>query len=225
MRARPNVTSSGVNEKSPELSAAVESARAGKGLVVGLTGEPGIGKSTLVELFLADQPTWGSDCLVAIGRCSELLAASDAYLAVLDALDGLLQAPARMRMHRPAEARRPHLVSAGAAVVGRSRSRVCEHRRRRQDGITRANEARARHVRRRGVTRSAARARHGRFSVGGRVNRRVRRVLVQETRPAQNPRRDHVSPGGDRPDATSIPRRSSRPAETGSVPGNLARAS
>jgi DNA-binding winged helix-turn-helix (wHTH) protein/tetratricopeptide (TPR) repeat protein len=76
-----------------QLSAAVEAARSGQGLVVGLTGEPGIGKSTLVELFRADQQTWGSDCLVAIGRCSELLAASDAYLPVLDALDGLLKGP------------------------------------------------------------------------------------------------------------------------------------
>jgi DNA-binding winged helix-turn-helix (wHTH) protein/tetratricopeptide (TPR) repeat protein len=74
-----------------ELAAAVESARSGRGLVLGLTGEPGIGKSTLVELFLADQQTWGSDCLVAIGRCSELLGTSDAYLPVLDALEGLLR--------------------------------------------------------------------------------------------------------------------------------------
>ena len=43
-----------------ELIAAVESIRSGRGLVVGLTGEPGIGKSTLVELFLADQRTWGA---------------------------------------------------------------------------------------------------------------------------------------------------------------------
>jgi DNA-binding winged helix-turn-helix (wHTH) protein/tetratricopeptide (TPR) repeat protein len=78
-----------------QLAAAVESARSGRGLVLGLRGEPGIGKSTLVELFLADQQTWGRDCLVAIGRCSELLATSDAYLPVLDALDDLLRGPCR----------------------------------------------------------------------------------------------------------------------------------
>ena len=93
LHARPQRHVVGRDREITQLSAAVESARAGKGLVVGLTGEPGIGKSTLVELFLADQQTWGSDCLVAIGRCSELLATSDAYLAVLDALDGLLRRP------------------------------------------------------------------------------------------------------------------------------------
>ena len=74
-----------------ELATAVEAARSGRGVVVGLTGEPGIGKSTVVELFLADQETWGGDCLASLGRCSELLAISDAYLPVLDALDGLLR--------------------------------------------------------------------------------------------------------------------------------------
>jgi DNA-binding winged helix-turn-helix (wHTH) protein/tetratricopeptide (TPR) repeat protein len=74
-----------------QLITAVESARAGRGMVVGLSGEPGIGKSTLVEHFLADQPTWGREYLVAVGRCSELLATSDAYLPILDALDGLLR--------------------------------------------------------------------------------------------------------------------------------------
>ena len=74
-----------------ELVAAVESARAGTGLVVGVAGEAGIGKSTLIEHFLAEQPAWGPDCLVTVGRCSELLATSDAYLPVLDALDGLLR--------------------------------------------------------------------------------------------------------------------------------------
>ena len=76
-----------------ELVGAVESARSGGGLVVGLMGEPGIGKSTVLELFLEDRQVWGSDCLVATGRCSELLATSDAYLPVLDALDGLLRGP------------------------------------------------------------------------------------------------------------------------------------
>ncbi len=76
-----------------ELNAAIESARSVRGLVLGLTGEPGIGKSTLVELFPADQHGWGRDCLVATGRCSELLAGSDAYLPVLEALDGLLKGP------------------------------------------------------------------------------------------------------------------------------------
>ena len=100
MRARPSVTSSGRRTRSrPNSPPPSNRPDREEGLVVGLTGEPGIGKSTLVELFLADQQTWGSDCLVAIGRCSELLATSDAYLPVLDALDGLLQRPVRKRMH------------------------------------------------------------------------------------------------------------------------------
>jgi len=71
------------------LRAALEAARGGRGSLVCVAGEPGIGKTTLVEAFLTDAAKDGS-CAVARGRCSERLAGSDAYLPVLEALDSLL---------------------------------------------------------------------------------------------------------------------------------------
>ena len=72
------------------LRTALEAARAGRGSLVCVAGEPGIGKTTLVEGFLADAAADGRGT-VARGRCSERLAGSDAYLPVLEALDSLLQ--------------------------------------------------------------------------------------------------------------------------------------
>jgi hypothetical protein len=72
------------------LRAALDSADAGRGLVVCVTGEPGMGKTTLVEDFLGGL-TAAPRYFVAGGRCSERLAGAEAYLPFLEALDGLLQ--------------------------------------------------------------------------------------------------------------------------------------
>ena len=55
-----------------------------------VAGEPGIGKTTLVEDFLAELAT-ADRCTIARGRCSERLAGTEAYLPLLEALDSLLQ--------------------------------------------------------------------------------------------------------------------------------------
>jgi predicted ATPase len=73
-----------------ELHAGFESAASGQGLFLCVTGEPGIGKTTLVEDFLADLATAGQTCAVARGRCSERLAGAEAYLPFLEALESLL---------------------------------------------------------------------------------------------------------------------------------------
>ncbi|UCF35987.1 MAG: protein kinase [Acidobacteriota bacterium] len=70
------------------LRTALESARVGRSSLICVTGEPGIGKSTLVEGFIAEALASGG-CAVARGRCSERLAGSDAYLPILEALDSL----------------------------------------------------------------------------------------------------------------------------------------
>ena len=72
------------------LCAALAAARTGRGSLVGVAGEPGMGKTTLVEEFLAEAGAAG-DGAVARGRCSERLAGSEAYLPVLEALDTLRQ--------------------------------------------------------------------------------------------------------------------------------------
>jgi predicted ATPase len=85
-----------VVRREPELAAlrdALAEADAGRGSLVCVAGEPGIGKTTLVEGFL-DELADGGGRLVARGHCSERLADTEAYLPVLDALGDLLRGPA-----------------------------------------------------------------------------------------------------------------------------------
>jgi predicted ATPase len=72
------------------LRAAFASAAAGRGLVVCVTGEPGLGKTTLVDDFLAEPAAAGTPLSLGRGRCSERLAGAEAYLPFLEALDDLL---------------------------------------------------------------------------------------------------------------------------------------
>ena len=81
----------GRERQQAELRAAFESVAAGRGLIVCVTGEPGIGKTTLVEDFLGELNASGRACAVARGRCSERLAGSEAYLPLLEALESLLR--------------------------------------------------------------------------------------------------------------------------------------
>ena len=74
-----------------ELHQAIASVIAGKGLLACVPGEPGMGKTTLVEEFLSDLRAGGQSCVIARGRCSERLAGTEAYLPWLEALDGLLR--------------------------------------------------------------------------------------------------------------------------------------
>jgi predicted ATPase len=73
-----------------ELRAGLESVATGRGLFLCVTGEPGIGKTTLVEDFLAELAATGRTYTVGRGRCSERLAGAEAYLPFLEALESLL---------------------------------------------------------------------------------------------------------------------------------------
>ena len=81
-------TSVGRQRERAALRAAFEAADRGVGQFVAVAGEPGIGKSTLVEDFLSEIaiPIW-----TARGRCSERLAGAEAHLPFLEALDSLLE--------------------------------------------------------------------------------------------------------------------------------------
>ncbi len=65
-------------------------AAGGRASMVCVSGEPGIGKTTLVEDFLSELAR-SSSHLVARGRCSERLAGAEAYLPILDAIEDLLR--------------------------------------------------------------------------------------------------------------------------------------
>jgi predicted ATPase len=73
------------------LRTGFDEAAAGRGLVLCVTGEPGLGKTTLVESFLEKMAASGQTWSLARGRCSERLAGAEAYLPFLEALDSLLQ--------------------------------------------------------------------------------------------------------------------------------------
>jgi predicted ATPase/aminoglycoside phosphotransferase (APT) family kinase protein len=75
------------------LRDAYESAAAGRGQMVCVTGEPGLGKTALVEDFLDELSASGQSFGLARGRCSERLPGTEAYLPFLEALDGLLHGP------------------------------------------------------------------------------------------------------------------------------------
>jgi DNA-binding winged helix-turn-helix (wHTH) protein len=68
------------------LHESLDRARGGRGSLISICGEPGIGKTTVVETFL--QTVEGS-CLVGRGRCSERLSGAEPHLPVLEALDAI----------------------------------------------------------------------------------------------------------------------------------------
>ena len=67
-----------------------EEVTAGQGYMVAVTGEPGIGKTTLVEDVLNVLSRGPHRPSIARGRCSERLAGTDAFLPLFEALDSLL---------------------------------------------------------------------------------------------------------------------------------------
>lgn len=74
-----------------ELRAAFERAAAGQGLMLSVAGEAGLGKTTLIEDFLAELAAGGRLCAIARGRCSERLAGTEAYLPFMEMLDSLIR--------------------------------------------------------------------------------------------------------------------------------------
>jgi serine/threonine protein kinase/predicted ATPase/energy-coupling factor transporter ATP-binding protein EcfA2 len=73
------------------LRRSLAEAEAGHGSFVCISGEPGIGKTTLVHDFLGEIPDLYPHCLVARGNCSERLAAAEAYLPGIDALENMVR--------------------------------------------------------------------------------------------------------------------------------------
>jgi tRNA A-37 threonylcarbamoyl transferase component Bud32/tetratricopeptide (TPR) repeat protein len=89
--ARSLGTIVGRAEPEETMSEVLASAVAGHGRLLCVTGEPGMGKTTLVEDFLLKLAADETPYLIARGRCSERLAGTEAYLPVLEALEKLLR--------------------------------------------------------------------------------------------------------------------------------------
>jgi predicted ATPase/tRNA A-37 threonylcarbamoyl transferase component Bud32 len=84
-----------VVHREPELAAlrlAFANADAGNCSLFCLAGEPGIGKTTLVEDFLSELSDAKAACHIARGQCSERLTNAEAYLPVIHALENLVRA-------------------------------------------------------------------------------------------------------------------------------------
>ncbi|HEY6306174.1 MAG TPA: protein kinase [Candidatus Angelobacter sp.] len=81
-----------------ELRAAFDSAESGHGLLMCIGGEPGIGKTTLAEDFLAVLGANGRNCSIGRGKCSERLAGTEAYLPILEAIESLLHGESSVSM-------------------------------------------------------------------------------------------------------------------------------
>jgi hypothetical protein len=81
----------GREQEREQLRGAYARVKEGRGQIVAITGEPGIGKSCLADDFLAELKTTGEWPILARGRCSERLAGAEAYLPILESLDSLLR--------------------------------------------------------------------------------------------------------------------------------------
>ncbi len=101
-----------------ELGRAFESAAAGQGLFLCVTGEPGIGKTTLIEDFVVELATTGRPCALARGRCSERLAGTEAYLPFLEALESLLHGEVSEAAARAMKATAPNWYAQVASLAG-----------------------------------------------------------------------------------------------------------
>ncbi len=75
----------------------LEKALGGERQIVFVTGEPGIGKTTLVEAFLAQLAANGN-LWIGRGQCIEHYGAGEAYLPVLEALGRLCREPGGERL-------------------------------------------------------------------------------------------------------------------------------
>ncbi len=88
--ARAHRTTVGRDEQRAQMWRAYTRVKEGRGLILAVTGEAGIGKTSLLEEFLAELADRGERPVLGRGRCSERLAGDEAYLPILEALESLL---------------------------------------------------------------------------------------------------------------------------------------
>ncbi len=97
----------GREQERARLRQAFQLASVGRGLMLCITGEAGLGKTTLVEDFLSEIRQEYPVCQIARGRSSERLAGAEAYLPFLEALESLLRGTASQSIARVMKATAP----------------------------------------------------------------------------------------------------------------------
>jgi predicted ATPase len=145
-RSLPTVV--GREEELSSLQQALDAAMAGARQVVFVTGEPGIGKTSLVRAFLQRVLDTGH-AIVGQGQCVEHYGAGEAYLPILDALGRLCHEPGGndmvewMAQHAPTWlVQMPALVDAGKLealqrrVQGATRERMLREMREGLEALT-----------------------------------------------------------------------------------------
>lgn len=116
-----------------DLRSCLEEAQAGRRQTVFLTGEPGIGKTTLVQAFLADV-AGHPDVQIAYGQCIEHYGAGEAYLPLMQALTGLGGAADGAQLVRLLRRQAPGWLAQMPSLVGTAELRSLQ---RRMSGATR----------------------------------------------------------------------------------------
>ena len=91
----PSETFVGRESELSVLCDLLERARSGFGRVVFVTGEPGIGKTALLDQFSVHANATDRALILAVGRCLEHYGTGEAYLPFLDALSHLFSGPHR----------------------------------------------------------------------------------------------------------------------------------
>ena len=99
----------GRDELLAQLEDRLERARGGQRQLVFLSGEAGIGKTTVLDAFLAHASV-DPDVMLGSGACLEHYGEAEAYLPVLEALGRLLRGPGAERTVRVLEAHAPTWV-------------------------------------------------------------------------------------------------------------------
>ncbi len=97
----------GREQERDKMRRAFQLTSVGRGMMLCITGEAGLGKTTLVEDFLTEIRQEIPACQIARGRNSERLAGAEAYLPFLEALESLLRNPANQSMARVMKAIAP----------------------------------------------------------------------------------------------------------------------
>jgi predicted ATPase/DNA-binding winged helix-turn-helix (wHTH) protein len=115
--SRPAGVVVGRERELDELGARLEEARAGRRQVVFVTGEPGIGKTTLAERFVADAAE-RHGVRVAHGRCIEHYGAGEPYLPVLEAITRLARGSEGQPLVRLLRRHAPSWLAQMPSLVG-----------------------------------------------------------------------------------------------------------